>query len=252
LTALVNPKIFDPELAEFVFVTFGCFLYLTLFEDGRVFSPVLFAVCNSGNLWSLDLLMSVTPLAHMFIQEENTGDTVFHIAARRGEFGVLEYLLMYGYIPVLIDRNGKRLPQTYNKEGKQFPYYVQDPAMRRRYESQLVDRFDTRMKHLAAERRAKGEWSASPMSEFLDRFRSQEGSLSTSLKRDAREDTMKDAKKEVKKGKSGVKSQAIVQEVTKADEDKAKQAEQELLAMLEGEEKQSSVQGKKSKKKASK
>jgi hypothetical protein len=252
LTTLANPKIFDPELAEFVFVTFGCFLYLSLFEGGRVFSPVLFAVCSQGNVWSLDLLMSVTNLENMFSKEENTGDTVFHISAKRSQLGVLEYLLMYGYLPVLIDITGKRSPHTFNNEGKQFPFYVQDPAMRRRYESQLIDRFDTKMKHMAAKCRAKGEVRVSPFTEFLDRFQSQEGALSTSLKRDAREETVKDVKKEVKKGKGGVKSQEIVQEVTKADEEKAKQAELELLAMLEGEEKQSAKGKQKPKKKPSK
>jgi hypothetical protein len=63
---------------------------------------------------------------------------------------------------------------------------------------------------------------------------------------------VKDLKTQLKKGKSRNKSHAVVREVTKEDEEKAKQAEQEWLAMLEGEEKQSGKGKEKSKKKPSK
>jgi hypothetical protein len=250
LMTLADPVVHDQELAEYVFVTFGCFLYLS---SDHILKNTLFEVGSQGNYWSMDLLMSVTSFAAMAVQEGSTLNTVFHVLAKKQHLDLLQYILLLGYVPVLIDVvSGERLPACYNKEGTQFTYYIQDPIKRQSYESRFVDYFDTQFKQVVAARRETGELNPPPMTRHLDRFRSQEETLSSSLQREAREETVKDLKTQLKKGKSRNKSQAIVREVTKEDEEKAKQAEQELLAMLEKDEIQSGKGKEKAKKKHSK
>jgi hypothetical protein len=249
LMTLTDPVIHDQELAEYVFVTFGCFLYLS---NVVILKNALFEVASKGNSWSMDLLMSITSVQSMVVQDGSTGDTVFHKLAKQGHLKLLQYILLLGYLPVLIDITGERQPGWKNNEGKPFTTYIQDPIKRQWCESRFVDFFDTRFKNVAAERRKTGEFNPQPMTQYLDRFRSQEGTLFSSLKRDAREETVKTVQKQIKKGKGGNKSQAILQEVTQEDEEKAKQSEQELLAMLEGVEKQPTKVQEKSKKKHSK
>jgi hypothetical protein len=246
---LSDPVIHDQELAEYVFVTFGCFLYLS---DENILNHALFDVCNQGNIWSLDLLMSVTSLVSMIVQESRTGDTVFHKLAKKNQLTLLEYIMNFGYVPALIDITGKRAPEMYNNEGKQFTYYIRDSNIRRTFEHSYIDYFDTRLKHVAAQRRETGELNPPPMTRYLDRFRSQERDLASYLQEEAREETVEEVKRQFKKGKRGKKVQAIIQIVTKEDEEKAKQAEEELLAMLDREKNQPTTGKKKSKKKSAK
>jgi hypothetical protein len=148
---LADPDYHNQELAEYVFVTFGCYFYLSLHGKGGVFSPVLHEVALQGNMWSMDLLMSVTAMADMVVQENSkAGDTVFHLAAKNSHFDLLEYLFVYGYIPVWIDIHGNRLPGAYNNGKRQFTYYIQHPGKRKLYESFFIDRFETRLKKNAA------------------------------------------------------------------------------------------------------
>jgi hypothetical protein len=229
---LSDPVIHDQELAEFVFVA-------------------LFEVCEQGNLWSMDLLMSITSLFTMVVKRQKTGDTIFHRLAKKDHFELLDYILSFGYVPI-VDISGKQTAEMYNNEGKPFIYYIQDPRKRKWYESQYLDYFDNRFKQVAAERRETGEFNPPPMTHYLDRFRSLEGTLATSLRQDARDKTVQDLTKLLKNGKSGKEAQAIIQEATKEDEEKAKRAEQELSAMFGNEEKQSAKEKEKTKKKPSK
>jgi hypothetical protein len=130
---MVHPKSRDIDAAEFVFVSYGCFMYLHCREAYNIHLPI-FSVCGSGNHWAVDLLLSVSPLDAFSCQNDETGDTPLHYLAKQGHYQLLCHILSLGFV----------INPALNDEGRRFTYYIKDTNYQSFVERQL-DRWENRL-----------------------------------------------------------------------------------------------------------
>jgi ankyrin repeat protein len=216
----VHPKLRDIDAAEFIFVPYGCYLYLRCRNlYNRVFP--IFAVCHSGNLWAVDLLLSVAHLTAFYVQDSETGDTPLHYLAKEGHTEILSHILVMGFVdtPVL------------NDEGRRFTYYIKDAELQSLMEAHL-DRWVGRLNLKVPVRK---EVSV-PEDDYPPGINQAE--ITKNLLLEARAvafaQVTKNNRSKLKKNKK--KNQVIIiRAVTEKDEERAQQAEKELFAMIEKE-----------------
>jgi hypothetical protein len=213
----VHPKMRDIDAAEFVFVTYGCYMYLHTRDAYNIHFP-LFTVCHSGNHWAVDLLLSVTPLDAFYGQDPDTGDTVLHIWAKSGRNDLLSRILILGFVQNPVP----------NKDGRLFTYYIKNPDFKSFMEKEL-DRWGTCLQTKITKKSLPEQ---APVKVYVYPTRNKETAATRSLSLEAGEE--KNSRVKSKKNKN--KSQDVARVVTEKDQELALQAEKELIAMIEKEE----------------
>jgi hypothetical protein len=123
----------DEELAEFVFVTYGCCLYLLQIEGVRklkITNPMWLAICREGHSWAADLLISFTSPLSVRATDEETGDSIFPLLAEEGNLHLLQEIIGYGHLPVAVDKYGQRQRFCENNSKQLFFDCIEDPEDR--------------------------------------------------------------------------------------------------------------------------
>jgi hypothetical protein len=211
----VHPKMRDIDAAEFVFVTYGCYMYLHGRDAYNDHYP-LFTVCHSGNSWAMDLLLSVAPLNAFQCKDSDTGDTPLHTLAKSGRNDRLSRVLLLGFVdnPVV------------NNDGRLYTYYIKDPEFQS-FMDKYRDRWGTRLHTKSTKRSLSGQ-----VKKYVYPTQNEETAITRSLPVEAR----KEKKSVVMSKKNKNKQQKVVRVVTEKDEELALKAEKELFAMLEKDE----------------
>jgi hypothetical protein len=221
------------ELFEFMFVTYGCSLYLLkpLWN-----SSLLLTICEDYKAWAMDLLVGVCSPERMRVTDEETGDSVFHWLAKENHVNMIYELIGYGHLPIATDSDGNRLPFCLNKERRLYTYYIEIPDAREYFETNFLDNWRERLlkrndRLIRKMKHVKGFVRVN--------YASSEQAVITNLQNDARADVLNEMTKAMSKkrgNKTSKNARVALEQIIRNDEEKAKQAEQELLAMIEKEE----------------
>jgi hypothetical protein len=226
MLTFTEPKFRDEDFAELVYVMYGAWLNLFLGDktqpNSKCFPRLLFEVCRQGVPWALDILISPMFYEGVHVRDVETGDTIFHVLAKNGFTYLIGYLISFGFSSSPRDLDGNRSQVCLNNEGRIYTYYLKDEAAKELYQHD----FDSRQ-------------VKTPPRKFLstpsvDKSRIEERIIARNLEKEVREDARCQAEKELRrKGKKIAGSESLMKEITKEDEEKAKQAELELLTMIE-------------------
>jgi hypothetical protein len=219
------------ELFEFMFVTFGCPLYLRIPQWNE---RILLDICGDGKAWAMDLLVGVTSPERMRLTDEETGDSVFHVLAKEDNGVLIDELIGYGHIPIAVDNDGKRLPFCKNKKHRLYTYYFEDPEEREYFERNFLDQW----KELLLKANEQGRKTMkSKTGSIQNNSTSTEKAIITNLKHDARASILRKVKKAVSKTTDRKSVTSVLERISRNNEENVKKAEQLLLKIIQKDEK---------------